>query len=97
MQNLKFLVQFEQAPRPRSYLEQLRNALRVLGPSPACLRFTGCARLLYKAAAQIDTTITVRLQQDGSYRVWKLPPPGTQNTCITPNAPGAAKPSTAWD
>lgn len=73
-----FSLKLEQFERPKSYLWQLRRALRELGPSPACLRYRGCVRQVYKAAVQLDIYVTVRRQKDGSYLVWKLPPPPAQ-------------------
>lgn len=71
--NTDFSLRLEKSPIPKSYLALLRDALRELGPSPACLRFNGCARLLYKAAEQTGVKITARSQRDGSYRVWRIP------------------------
>jgi hypothetical protein len=72
--------QLEQARLPRTNLGLLRRALLDLPlsnyaqPASPCLRFRGCARLLYTAARQRKLRITVRKQSDGSCLVWKLPP-----------------------
>jgi hypothetical protein len=58
---------------PRNFTAELREQFRQLGPPPACLRFRGCVRLVYRAAKQIGVRITVRKRPRGAYLIWKLP------------------------
>lgn len=70
---LRFFLSPEEAPLPRNFIAELRTQIGQLGPPPACLRFCGCARLVYRAAQQIGAEIMVRKQKDRSYLIWKRP------------------------
>lgn len=69
-----FTLRRDVAEYPKNFTAELREQLRQLGPPPACLRFRGCVRLVYRAARQIGVRITARKQKRG-YLIWKRPAP----------------------
>lgn len=70
---VRFYLSPEEVELPRNFIAELRTQLGQLGPPPACLRFCGCGRLVYRAAQQVGASIQVRKQGDGSYLIWKRP------------------------
>ena len=68
---------------PRNFIAELRAQIRLLALPPACLRFRGCVRLVYRAARQVGVKITVRKRRGGSYLIWKQ----ETNTVVTPTTP----------
>ncbi|MFO1514272.1 MAG: hypothetical protein U1F83_15400 [Verrucomicrobiota bacterium] len=68
----RFHLEFEDSIQmPKNFSAALRQELVRLAPPPHCLRFTGCVRLVYRAAKQVGVKVVVRKQKRGSYLVWK--------------------------
>lgn len=77
---------------PRNFIAELRAQIAQLGPPPACLRFCGCRRLVYRAAQQIGAEIMARRQPDGSFLIWKRPArPATPSPAPNPQSGGLRK------
>jgi hypothetical protein len=66
-----FYLTRARADLPRNFSAELRAQLDQLGPPPACLRFSGCVRLVYRTAQQIGAQVMVQRQKDGTCLIWK--------------------------